>query len=191
MLERNPNYRGLIYPCEGSEEDRRNGFLADCGKKTPFVDRIVLTMEKEAVPTTSKFLQGYYDSPQITRLDVGQGYIVAMGDDPDKEKLYKEKRLQFPTTVEANLWYIGFNWLDPVVGAGKTPQEARRNKLLRQAISIALDWEEQIAIFEKGRGRLLTVRCRRGFSDGVTTDLRPLIPSFTKRMATGASSAAR
>ena len=153
VLERNPNYRGLPYPCEGSEEDRKKGFLNDCGKPTPFVDRIVLTMEKEAVPTTSKFLQGYYDSPQITRLDVGQGYIVAMGDDPDKEKLYKQKRLQFPTTVEANLWYIGFNWLDPVVGAGKTPDEARRNRLLRQAISIALDWEEQIAIFEKGQGQ--------------------------------------
>lgn len=94
---------------------------------------------------------------------MGQGYIVAMGDDPDKEKLYKEKRLQFPTAVEANLWYIGFNWLDPVVGAGKTPQEARRNKLLRQAISIALDWEEQIAIFEKGQGRLLTVRAAGTF----------------------------
>lgn len=153
VLERNPNYRGLVYPCEGSEEDRKNGFLTDCGKRTPFVDRIVMTMEKEAVPTTSKFLQGYYDSPQITRLDVGQGYIVAMGDDPDKEKLYKEKKLQFPTTVEANLWYIGFNWLDPIVGAGKTPEEARRNRLLRQAISIALDWEEQIAIFEKGQGK--------------------------------------
>ncbi len=153
VLERNPNYRGLVYPCEGSEEDRKNGFLTDCGKRTPFVDRIVMTMEKEAVPTTSKFLQGYYDSPQITRLDVGQGYIVAMGDDPDKEKLYKEKKLQFPTTVEANLWYIGFNWLDPIVGEGKTPEEARRNRLLRQAISIALDWEEQIAIFEKGQGK--------------------------------------
>lgn len=153
ILERNPNYRGLVYPCEGSEEDRKNGYLEDCGKRTPFVDRIVMTMEKEAVPTTSKFLQGYYDSPQITRLDVGQGYIVAMGDDPDKEKLYKEKRLQFPTAVEANLWYIGFNWLDPVVGAGKTPEEARRSRLLRQAISIALDWEEQIAIFEKGQGK--------------------------------------
>ena len=40
-----------------------------------------------------------------------------------------------------------------IYGAGKTPQEARRNKLLRQAISIALDWEEQIAIFEKGQGQ--------------------------------------
>lgn len=136
-------------------------------------------------------MQGYYDSPQITRLDVGQGYIVAMGDDPDKEKLYKEKRLQFPTAVEANLWYIGFNWLDPVVGAGKTPEGARRNKLLRQAISIALDWEEQIAIFEKGRGRPLMAPCRRGFLAGVTTALRLSILLSTQRGRTAASNAVR
>ena len=152
VLERNPNYRFDPYPCEGEKEDAAKGFLADCGKPMPFVDRIVMTMEKEAVPTTTKFLQGYYDSPQITRLDVGQGFLVAAGDDPDKAKLYRDKNLQFPTTVEANLWYIGFNWLDPVVGEGKTPEEKRRNQKLRQAISIAIDWEEQIAIFEKGQG---------------------------------------
>lgn len=153
VLKRNPNYRFDPYPCEGELEDAAKGFLADCGKPMPFIDTIVMTMEKEAVPTTTKFLQGYYDSPQITRLDVGQGFLVAAGDDPDKAKLYKDKELQFPTTVEANLWYIGFNWLDPIVGEGKTPVERERNKKLRQAISIAIDWEEQIAIFEKGQGQ--------------------------------------
>lgn len=153
ILERNPNYRLEPYPCEGMPEDEKNGMLADCGKPTPFVDRIVMTMEKEAIPTTTKFLQGYYDSPQITRLDVGQGYLVAMGDDPEKERLYRGRNLQFPSTVEASISYIGFNWLDPVVGAGRTPEEARRNRFLRQAISIALDWEEEIAIFSKGQGR--------------------------------------
>ncbi|MDO4936421.1 MAG: ABC transporter substrate-binding protein [Sutterellaceae bacterium] len=152
VLERNPNYRVDPYPCEGEAEDKAKGFLEDCGKPMPFVDKIVMTMEKEAVPTTTKFLQGYYDSPQITRLDVGQGFLVAAGDDPDKAKLYRDKNLQFPTAVEANLWYIGFNWLDPIVGEGKTPEEKLRNKKLRQAISIAIDWEEQIAIFEKGQG---------------------------------------
>ncbi len=153
VLQRNPNYRFDPYPCEGEEADREKRFLADCGRPMPFVDRIVMTMEKEAVPTTSKFLQGYYDSPQITRMDVGQGYLVAAGDDPEKAKLYKDKQLQFPTSIEANLWYIGFNWLDPVVGEGKTPREKTRNRKLRQAISIAIDWEEQIAIFEKGQGQ--------------------------------------
>ena len=153
VLERNPNYRFEPYPCEGMPDDEEKGLLADCGKPTPFVDRVVMSMEKEAIPTTTKFLQGYYDSPQITRLDVGQGYLVAMGDDPDKAKLYRGKNLQFPSTIEASISYIGFNWLDPVVGAGKTPEEARRNRLLRQAISIALDWEEEIAIFSKGQGK--------------------------------------
>ncbi len=153
VLERNPNYRFEPYPCEGMPEDEQKGMLKDCGKPTPFVDRIVMTMEKEAIPTTTKFLQGYYDSPQITRLDVGQGYLVAMGDDPDKAKLYRGKNLQFPSTIEASISYIGFNWLDPVVGAGSTEEEARRNRLLRQAVSIALDWEEEIAIFSKGQGR--------------------------------------
>lgn len=153
ILERNPNYRFEPYPCEGEAADEKAGMLADCGKPTPFLDRIVMTMEKEAIPTTTKFLQGYYDSPQIMRLDVGQGYLVAMGDDPEKEKLYRGRNLQFPSTVEASISYIGFNWLDPVVGAGRTPEEARRNRLLRQAISIALDWEEEIAIFSKGQGR--------------------------------------
>ena len=40
--------------------------------------------------------------------------------------------------------------MDPVVGEGKTPEERERNKKLRQAISIAMDWEEYIQIFEKG-----------------------------------------
>ncbi len=153
VMERNPNFRFEPYPCEGEPSDKAAGYLEDCGKPIPFIDRIVMTMEKEAVPTTVKVLQGYYDSPQITRLDVGQGYLVAMGDSPDKAKLYAEHKLQFPTAVEANIWYMGFNWLDPVVGGGSTPEQAERNRKLRQAISIAIDWEEQIAIFEKGQGR--------------------------------------
>ena len=50
------------------------------------------------------------------------------------------------------MWYLGFNWLDPVVGEGKTPEEKIRHRKLRQAISIVVDWEEEIAIFEKEQG---------------------------------------
>ena len=75
-----------------------------------------------------------------------------MEDDPEKRSLYSGKALQFPKTVQAGLWYLGFNWLDPVVGGGKTPEEARRNRLLRQALTIAVDWEENLAIFQKNQG---------------------------------------
>jgi ABC-type transport system substrate-binding protein len=152
VLQRNPNFRGEPYPCEGEPGDKEKGYLADCGKMMPFVDKVVFDIEKEGVPLQAKFMQGYYDSPAIERLDYGTGYIVAMGDDKNKEKEFKDKGVKLPTTIEATNWYVGFNWLDPVVGKGKTPADAERNRKLRQALSIAIDWEEQIAIFERGQG---------------------------------------
>jgi ABC-type transport system substrate-binding protein len=152
VLQRNPNFRGEAYPCEGQAGDREKGYLVDCGKMTPFIDKVVFDIEKESVPLQAKFVQGYYDSPAIERLDQGTGYIVAMGDDKEKEKEFTDKGIKLPTTVEANNWYIGFNWIDPVVGKGNTPEQAERNRKLRQALSIAIDWEEHIAIFERGQG---------------------------------------
>ncbi len=152
VLARNPNFRGEPYPCEGAPGDREAGHLDDCGKTIPFIDQVVFEIEKEGVPLLAKFLQGYYDSPAIERLDFGTGLIVAMGDDAKTEKEYRDKGIQLPTTIEANMWYFGFNWLDPVVGKGDTPAQQERNRKLRQALSIAIDWEEYIAIFERGQG---------------------------------------
>ncbi|MCF8209446.1 MAG: ABC transporter substrate-binding protein [Rhodoferax sp.] len=152
VLERNPNFHGETYPCDGEAGDREKGYLADCGKPLPFVDKVVFGIEKEGVPLKAKFMQGYYDSPAIERLDYGTDMIVAMGDSKEKEQEFREKGIKLPTTIEANNWYIGFNWLDPVVGKGSSPLEAERNRKLRQALSIAIEWEEHIAIFEKGQG---------------------------------------
>ena len=152
VLERNPNFHGELYPCEGAPGDKEKGYLLDCGKPIPFIDKVAFDIEKEAVPLLAKFLQGYYDSPAIESLDYGTNLLVAMGDDKAKEKEYREKGLRLPTTVEASNFYIGFNWLDPVIGKGDSPPQAERNRKLRQALSIAIDWEEQIAIFERGQG---------------------------------------
>ena len=152
VLERNPVYRHGTYPCEGEPADRAAGLLADCGKPLPRVDRVVFEIEKEAMPLQSKFLAGYYDSPFIERVDTGLGYLVAMEDDPEKASLYGGRGMKFPKTVQAGLWYLGFNWLDPVVGGGATPEEARRHRYLRQAVAIAVNWEENLAIFQKNHG---------------------------------------
>ncbi len=65
VLERNPNFRGEPYPCEGETGDAEKGYLTDCGKMTPFVDRVVFDIEKEGVPKEAKFIQRFYDSPAI------------------------------------------------------------------------------------------------------------------------------
>ena len=47
----------------------------------------------------------------------------------------------------ASTYYIGFNMLDNTVGGNSV-----RSKYLRQAISLAIDYEEYISIFTNGRG---------------------------------------
>lgn len=154
VLKRNPNYRGEPYPCEGSDKDRAAGLLADCGKMTPFVDTIVLSMEKEAVPQDAKFRQGYLDVPEMDQMSYGNAYKIQMEDSDKVNKEFTEKGIVLSRSVDLSSSYMGFNWLDPVVGKGDTPEQQIRNRKLRQALSIAIDWDEFNRIFPKAAGEV-------------------------------------
>ena len=147
VMVRNPNYRGEPYPSEGMPGDREAGLLDDAGKRTPFIDRIVSTLEREGEPEQVKFLQGYYDVVTIERYDRSFALQKELAEGTGRAKMMTEHGLQFLTAVDPNNWYVGFNWLDPVVGKGATPEQAVRNRKLRQALSIATDWEEWTSVF--------------------------------------------
>ena len=151
VLERNPNYHGMPYPCEGMPEDKAAGLLDDCGKKLPFLDRLVFNIEKDKTPMRSKFTQGFLDVPEIERNDWGPDFIADANDSEEVRKRFEERGMRFPKSVEPQNWYVSFNWLDPVVGKGATPDEEEKHRKLRHAISIAIDWEE-------GYGRVFTQR---------------------------------
>jgi ABC-type transport system substrate-binding protein len=142
VMSRNPNYRADTYPCEGSEGDAEAGRLADCGKPVPFVDKVVAISVKERVPIKELFQQGYLDLPEMDRADWGVTLGVDRDDSDEVRAFYDERGFQLPMDVDISNWYLGFNWLDPVVGKGDTPAQQQRNRALRQAISIAIDWEE-------------------------------------------------
>ena len=148
VLKRNPNFRGEPYPCEGEEADRASGMLADCGKRMPFLDRVEFNIEKEKIPQKTKFLQGYYDNPEIGRLDWILDMDYDVKNSEDFARLFRERGIQMPKTLEISNWYLGFNWWDPVIGEGKTPERKIKNRKLRQALSIAIDWEEYVRVFE-------------------------------------------
>jgi len=152
VLQRNPHYRGEPYPCEGAPGDKEAGLLADCGKTMPFIDTIVYTMEKEAVPLKAKFLQGYLDVPEIERSEYGIEYNLDMADSERVRADYTAKGLKLPQQPDLTNWYLGFNWLDPVIGKGDTPEQQQKNRKLRQALSIAIDWEEYSRVFPKKGG---------------------------------------
>jgi len=142
VLVRNPLYHEDLYPCEGEEADRAAGLLADCGKPMPFIDRVEFDVERERVPLKSKFTQGYLDIPEIERADWGVEFLADMNDADATRDRFIDRGFQFPQTVDLTIWYMGFNMLDPVVGKGDTPEREAKNRKLRQALSIAMDWEE-------------------------------------------------
>ncbi|HET6786870.1 MAG TPA: ABC transporter substrate-binding protein, partial [Aquabacterium sp.] len=154
VLKRNPNYRGEPYPCEGMPQDQAEGRLKDCGQKMPFVDTIVFSMEKEAVPQDAKFRQGFLDVPEFDQMSYGNAYRIQMEDSDKVNKEFTDKGIRLPRTVDLSSSYMGFNWLDPVIGQGNTPEQRIKNRKLRQALSIAIDWDEFNRIFPKAAGEV-------------------------------------
>lgn len=151
VLEKNPNFHDEFYPAEGMPGDEENGLLIDLGKKLPFIDKIIFTREKESIPRWNKFLQGYYDATGIGSDSFDQAVqLVGQGEATVTEAM-TEQGIRLETTVAVSTYYMGFNMLDPVVG-GNNAQERESARKLRQAISIAVDYEEFISIFANGRG---------------------------------------
>ncbi len=152
VMRRNPNYHGETYPCEGAPGDKEAGLLDDCGKPLPFIDTLYVTIEKERTPRKEKFRQGYLDVPEIERPEWGVEFRNDADDSDAVRALQEARGFKFPLMTDISNWYLGFNMLDPVVGRGATPEQDEKNRKLRQALSIAIDWEEGYGRIFKHKG---------------------------------------
>ena len=147
VLTRNPNYHGETYPVQGEPGDAAAGLLENAGKPLPFIDKVVFSRDKESIPRWNKFLQGYYDASGIGSDTFDQAVQFSGGSEATVTEAMKARGIRLETAVALSTYYMGFNMLDPVVG-GLT----ERARKLRQAISIAVDYEEYVSIFANGRG---------------------------------------
>ncbi|MDD5298919.1 MAG: ABC transporter substrate-binding protein [Gallionella sp.] len=175
VLSRNPYYDSERYPSEGEAGDAQAGLLADAGKPLPLIDRVVFSLEKETIPYWNKFLQGYYDASGISSDSFDQAVQVSVGGETNVTDEMKAQGIRLSTAVATSTMYTGFNWLDPVVGgvcenlkSAPSPQpspdsgrggerknascDPDRSRKLRQAIAMAVDFEEFVSIFANGRG---------------------------------------
>jgi ABC-type transport system substrate-binding protein len=142
-----PEWRapGAVYPSEGEPGDQEAGLLdpAYLGRALPFLDRIEFRLEKETIPTFNKFLQGYYDASGIIRESFDK--VIQEGElSPQMRSL----GMRLEKAVEPDVFYLGFNMNDPVVGA----PAGERGRKLRQAMSLAVDAKEFTRVFTNGRG---------------------------------------
>ena len=147
VLEKNPNFHGEDYPVGDTTDNLKSDLLADAGKPLPFINKIMFYRDKESIPRWNKFLQGYYDASGIGSDSFDQAVqITGQGEATVTEEM-SAKGIRLEEAVATSTNYVGFNMLDPKVG-GLT-ESARK---LRQAISIAVDYEEYVSIFANGRG---------------------------------------
>lgn len=153
VLARSENWYGIrhpewnaptaVFPSEGDEDDRLSGRLDYAGRHLPIIDRVEVRREKEEIPRFNKFLQGYYDASgviqesfdQVVKEDALSPEMAAHGIVLDK-------------AVDLSVFYIGFNFDDPVVGRSA----GERSRKLRQAMSLTIDTDEFSRVFMNGRG---------------------------------------
>jgi ABC-type oligopeptide transport system substrate-binding subunit len=146
ILAKNPYYHLDFYPSEGDINDTAHTLLNDAGKRLPFIDKAVYIQEKESITSWNKFLQGYYDTSGIASDSFDQA-IQMTDSGVDLTDSLQEKGIGLVTAITASIWYFGFNMHDSVVG-GYDDKKCK----LRRAISIAINIEERIDIFNNGRG---------------------------------------
>jgi ABC-type transport system substrate-binding protein len=159
VLQRNENFHAEAYPDlpRPAPDDpkalalyealRAEGMLEDAGKPLPMIDRVVFRREKEWIPRWNKFLQGYYDTSEISSDLFEQAVTLTSQGDATLSDDMARRGIRLLTTPSPSVYYLAFNMEDPLVG-GYTEKQRK----LRQAIGIAFDVEEEIAIFLNGRG---------------------------------------
>lgn len=147
VLERNPNFHGEKFPSTGEAGDLEKGYLEDAGKMLPFVDKFIFSLDKESIPRWYKFLQGYYDRSGVSADSFDQAIRFDANGNPIVSPELAQKGISLLTTINPSIFYLGFNMQDDTVGG-----YSEKHKKLRQAIAIALDYEEFISIFLNGRG---------------------------------------
>jgi ABC-type transport system substrate-binding protein len=142
----NPNYNHGFYPSTGLSKDADQSLLDDAGKPLPFIKEVIYSLEKESVPAWNKFLQGFYDASGVSSGSFDQAISLNAGNMSLTEQM-KDKDISFISVIEPSIFYFGFNMADEVVGGYSVKQQK-----LRQALSIAINYEEYISIFLNGRG---------------------------------------
>ncbi|MBU0676759.1 MAG: hypothetical protein KJ626_01465 [Verrucomicrobia bacterium] len=141
---RNPKWvetgRVELYPGSTDPADGDAGLLADIGHPLPFIDRIVQRVVDDPSTQWLMFLQGEIESSGISR----DNWDVVITDGNNLTGELKERGIRLLKAVTLDLYYIGFNMDDPIVGASDDPDADARHKKLRQALTCAFNTAEWI-----------------------------------------------
>ncbi len=141
-FRRNPNYHECFYPEEHMPEDIPEGFQKAAGQQLPFLDAVEITFEPKSEPMWLNFKNGKYDFTTVPADNFDEAF------NRRTKKLRPEMKAErirgYPVPL-LDFMFKGFNMEDPVLG-GYT----EKKKKLRQALCLAMDWDEVNDVFYNG-----------------------------------------
>lgn len=141
VYTKNPNYRDVRYPTQGSEADKKAGLLEYAGKKLPLVDKIKVNIVTESSTRFLKFKNGEVDLSEIPKDDFGEVVTPDQGLTDE----FAKKGIALEVTPDLDITYIAFNMEDKLF---------KGNAKLRQAMSLAYNHSKANDLFYNGRGML-------------------------------------
>jgi len=125
IYTKNPKFRDKFYPSDASEEFNTPYYLADAGKKIPFVEKIVVNIMKEQQPRWLNFGKGKIDVIGIPK----DNFEAAITPDRALTDGMAKKGIELIKNISLDVTYIAFNHDDPLF----------KNVYLRRAMSMAYD----------------------------------------------------
>ncbi len=126
------------YPSEGTPEQEAAGLMVDAGKQIPFIDRVVQYVIDDSTTSWMMFLSGQLGLSGISR----DNWDAVITGDKELNDSLESRGIKLVSSPTLDVYYLGFNWEDPVVGDSDDPAQSLRNRKLRQALSCAFDFDQ-------------------------------------------------
>ena len=139
---RNPNYHESYYPSEHMKSDEADDLHVAAGRRLPILDEVQVVFYKTDQPMWLQFKAGKLDYAQVPSENFKEAFSKRT------KKLTRDMKKQgmkgYPVPL-LDFIFRGFNMEDSVIGG-----YSDKAKYLRQAICVALDWDEQNESFYNG-----------------------------------------
>lgn len=155
ILTKNENFHGEKFPEAKAISDRYADARGYAGRDLPLVENIEFRVIKEKQPQWLELLAG-----NLHHIEIPKDNITEALDPQDPRKVHPNLAAKgFDISIDDTgtiSWYLFINMADATLG---------QNKLLRQAISLAIDPKRWLELYRNGRGVVSYEVNSKGMSD--------------------------
>lgn len=143
LVHRNPNYRDSYYPEEWMPEDEELGLHEPAGTKLPIADEIQFSFFVESQPMWLEWKAGNLDYTTVPQAAFGEAFSSR---NKELRRGFTRQGIRDVKVPLLDFIFRAFNMEDEFLGS----PAGEKGKLIRQAMNLAMDWDEMNEAFYFG-----------------------------------------